>query len=161
VVHVTWTLVTFARAVPLPFDTTQFCVGLEGCVRTVTLYALPLTIAVENVKVVALALTDRLSPPLFCNANPEPVRPETVPPMLYVTGAGLVLEPPQDTRMTKASAARIEVATRRAISVLERTFFFILDTVGYLLLDPLGSGPSASSTITTLDELKAQFNVRA
>jgi hypothetical protein len=82
VVHVTWTLVTFALAVPLPFVTTQFCAGFEGCVRTVTLYAAPLAMAVVNVKVVAPALTDKLLPPLSCNTSPVPVRPETLPPMV-------------------------------------------------------------------------------
>jgi hypothetical protein len=37
VVQVTCMFVTFALAVPLPLATTHACVGLEGCVRTVTL----------------------------------------------------------------------------------------------------------------------------
>ncbi len=35
--------------VPKPLVTPQVCAGPEGCVRTVTLYVLPLAMAVENV----------------------------------------------------------------------------------------------------------------
>ena len=69
--------------------------------------------------------------------------------------------PPQDTEMAKESATRIEVTTRRAMSVLERTASASFDTAGYLLLDSLGSRPHASNRITTPDELNAQFNVHA
>ena len=85
--HATCTFVTFPFAVPLPFVTVQTCTGPEGCVSTLTLYALPGATAVENVNEVAPDATERLFPPLFCNTNPDPVRPEIVPPIVYVVVA--------------------------------------------------------------------------
>src|SRR6266851_1133344 len=43
---------------------------------------LPVASVVANVKP-PLAVTDRLSPPLFCNTT-VPVRPATVPPMVFL-----------------------------------------------------------------------------
>lgn len=49
----------------------------------------------DVVKVKApFALTGRLLPPLFCNTNPVPKRPETVPPIVSVVGGGGVDVPP-------------------------------------------------------------------
>ncbi len=39
---------------------------------------------VVNAKLVALALTGRLLPPLSCNTSPVPERPDTAPPIVYV-----------------------------------------------------------------------------
>src|SRR5579863_9867288 len=88
--------------------TTQFCAGLEGCVRTVTLYAPPLLTAVLKVKL-PLVVMERLSPPLSCNTSPVPERPETVPPMVNVVGVGggvlpPELPPPQAESNIKAAA---------------------------------------------------------
>ncbi len=82
--QVTGMPVTFAKAVPLPMVTTQFCAGLEGCVRTVTAYVVPLAMAVAKVKL-PFALTGRLSPPLSSSTRPVPERPETATPIVYVT----------------------------------------------------------------------------
>jgi hypothetical protein len=70
-------VVTFVVAVPLPFVTKQVCP--EGCVRTVTAYAAPLSRALEKVKL-PLVETDKLLPPLSCKTSPEPVSPDTFPP---------------------------------------------------------------------------------
>src|SRR5215469_7715885 len=78
--QVTVTLVTLAVAVPNPLVTTQVCVGLLGCVRTVTLYAPGTSVAKVNC-CAPVPVTVRLSNPIFCNTNPEPVRPFTVPAM--------------------------------------------------------------------------------
>jgi hypothetical protein len=80
-VHVIWTVVTLAVAVPLPLTTVQVCEGLEGGVATVTLKALPVATAVGKVKG-PLAEIVRLSPVLFCRTIPVPVIPVTVPPMV-------------------------------------------------------------------------------
>src|SRR3981081_1276634 len=80
-VHVVWTFVTLAVAVPLPLTTVQVCDGLEGGVATVTLKALPVATGVGKVKV-PLAVIERLSPVLFCRTIPVPVSPVTVPPMV-------------------------------------------------------------------------------
>ena len=74
--------VTFALAVPLPLVTAQVSAGLEGCVRTVTLYVPPLGIGVLNANDVAPDATARLFPPLSCSTSPEPERPEIVPPIV-------------------------------------------------------------------------------
>jgi hypothetical protein len=79
-VHVIWTVVTLAVAVPLPLTTVQVCEGLEGGVATVTLKGLPVATAVGKVKG-PLAEIVRLSPVLFCRTIPVPVIPVTVPPM--------------------------------------------------------------------------------
>jgi len=84
VVQATWTLVTFAVAVPLPLVTAQVSAGLDGCVRTVTLYVPPLGIGVLNVKAVAAEATATLLLLLSCSTKPEPERPEIVPPIVYV-----------------------------------------------------------------------------
>ena len=73
VVQVTWTFVTFEFAVPLPFVTRQVCAGLDGCVSTVTLYALPPARGWLKVNAVAPEVTDRLLPPLSCSTSPLPV----------------------------------------------------------------------------------------
>ena len=80
VVHVTCTLVTFAVAVPLPFATVQFCAGFDGCVATVTAYALPLAIAFGKAKF-PFALTASVAP-LLASIRPVPDNPETVPPIV-------------------------------------------------------------------------------
>ena len=82
--HVTATLVTFPVAVPLPLATEQVCTGFVGCVKTVTMYAPPLGICVLKVNDVAPAAMVRLLVPLSCRTRPVPVRPEIVPPMVYV-----------------------------------------------------------------------------
>jgi hypothetical protein len=105
-VQATCTVVTFPVAVPLPFETLQFCVGLEGCVETVTLYVAPLLSGVEKVKL-PLLLTEKLLPPLSCRVSPVPAKPETVPPIVYVTGGGV---PPLELLLLHA--IRQDVATR-------------------------------------------------
>jgi hypothetical protein len=83
--QVTITDVTLADAtVPLPFPTVH--VWPVGCVNTVTAYALPLEIAVENVNEPAL-LALRLLPPEFCRTT-VPLIPDIVPPMVWVVGVG-------------------------------------------------------------------------
>src|ERR1700677_112886 len=82
--QVTTTVVTFVLPTnPPPFATSQFCVGLEGCVKIVTLYPDPAAIAVAKVKL-PLLLMVRLSPRLSCNTSPDPVRPVTVPPIVNI-----------------------------------------------------------------------------
>jgi hypothetical protein len=76
--QVTWILVTLAKALPLPALTTQVCVGLEGCVFTVTTYAPPLAMDVLKVNG-PLAVMARSSPPLSSRMSPVPLRPITVP----------------------------------------------------------------------------------
>src|SRR4029077_12461186 len=83
VVQATATEVTLAEAVPLPLVTTQLCDGLLGWVSTVTAYAEPTFTAVLNVKF-PVAVTDKLSPPLFCSTRPVPASPVTAPPMVTV-----------------------------------------------------------------------------
>ena len=69
----------------LPLVTLQVCDGLVGCEDAVTLYALPLAMAVAKVKL-PLAVTFRLSPLLSCSTSPLPDRPDTEPPTVYVPG---------------------------------------------------------------------------
>jgi len=71
VVQATWTFVTFAVAVPLPLVTAQVSAGLDGCVRTVTLYVPPLGIGVLNVKAVAAEATATLLLLLSCSTKPN------------------------------------------------------------------------------------------
>ena len=79
VLQATATLVTLPVTVPLPLVTVQVWVGFVGCVRTVTLYVLPLGICVLNVNEVAPAAMVRLLVPLSCRTRPVPARPEMVP----------------------------------------------------------------------------------
>ena len=85
VVQATATFVTFAPAiVPLPFVTVQVCVGLDGCVPTVTAYAAALARPVGNVKA-PLAETGSVCAPAFNdNTRPLPDKPLTVPPTVKV-----------------------------------------------------------------------------
>jgi hypothetical protein len=64
---------------PLPFVTVQRWAGLTGCVNTVTSYASPMLIVEENLNAPFDGICS-VSEPLFCNASPEPVRPNTSPP---------------------------------------------------------------------------------
>jgi hypothetical protein len=74
--------VTLAVAVPVPAATTQVCDGLLGCEKTVTAYAPPLAIEVENVKG-PFAMTVRLLALLSCRTTDSPVAsPLTVPPIV-------------------------------------------------------------------------------
>src|SRR5579885_3213351 len=68
-IQTTWTFVTFAVAVPLPLFTVQFCVGLPGCVETVTLYVLPPATAVANVNG-PFRVSLSVSVLLFCSETP-------------------------------------------------------------------------------------------
>jgi hypothetical protein len=81
--HATATVTTFAVAVPLAPVTVQVSAGLVGCVTTVTAYASPLATAVANVNA-PFAVTGKLSPPLSASTKPVPVKPVTVPPIVYV-----------------------------------------------------------------------------
>jgi hypothetical protein len=74
------TFVTLPLAVPLPLLTEQY--NPVGCVNTVTVYVAPLLIAMGKVNVVAPFATDKLLPALFCNTNPNAVRPVIVPPIV-------------------------------------------------------------------------------
>src|SRR5882757_5203584 len=99
----------------------QVCPGLEGCVRIFTVYDTPLERAVANVKlaapVVPEVVTVRLSPPLFCNTNPDPSSPVTVPPIVKVL--------PQVTWMLETLA--------RAFPVAGLTTQFCLGVEGWVL----------------------------
>lgn len=70
--------------VPDPFVTVHVCVA--GCVKTVTLYGLPVTIGTEKLNP-PLLLRERLSAPLFCRIT-VPLSPPTVPPTM---NAGIVV----------------------------------------------------------------------
>ncbi len=72
------TLVTLAVAVPEPLATWQVCVGLLGCVLTVTLYVPGTSVANVNC-CVPVPVTGRSSKPLFCKTSPVPLKPLTVP----------------------------------------------------------------------------------
>src|SRR4029077_6015262 len=101
------TLVTLAVANPEPLVMLQICVGLVGCVSTVTLYEPPKVNAVWNVNwTVPVPVTVKLSPPLFCNANPAPLRPVTVPPIVTVAAAQVTV-----TEVTFAVAVPVPPAT--------------------------------------------------
>ncbi len=76
-VQVTVTFVTFAVAVPWLLATVHCCVGIDGCVPTVTSYIAPAATAVLNANA-PLALTARVSAP-FLSVRPFPDRPLTVP----------------------------------------------------------------------------------
>src|SRR5258708_5253442 len=77
------TLPTLPLTVPLPLTTEQVCTGVLGCVRMVTAYVAPARRGVAKVKfTLPVPLTVRLSPPLSCNVNPVPMRPETEPPIV-------------------------------------------------------------------------------
>ena len=77
VLQATAMLVTFPLTVPLPFVTVQVCVGFVGCVRTVTLYALPLGTPVKLNAVAPDAMVCVV--PLFSSCRPVPASPEIVP----------------------------------------------------------------------------------
>ena len=101
------TLVTLAVANPEPLVMLQICVGLVGCVSTVTLYEPPKVNGVWNVNwTVPVPVTVKLSPPLFCNANPAPLRPVTVPPIVTVAVAQVTA-----TEVTFAVAVPVPPAT--------------------------------------------------
>ena len=62
------------------------------------------------------ASTERLFASLFCNTSPEPDKPVTDPPMVYVTGGGVTvvgegsaftLVPPQPVREIAVSMANV------------------------------------------------------
>ncbi len=72
--------------VPVPPVTVQVCVGIVGCVLTVTANAEPVVSAVANVKVPS-ALMARSSPPLSSSTSPPPARPITLPPTANLAGA--------------------------------------------------------------------------
>src|SRR5437762_5445131 len=115
VLQVIWTLVTLADAVPLPPETVQVCVGLEGGVETATLKVPPLATAVLKVKA-PLPLTVRLSPPLFCSTIPVPVMPVTVPP--FVKGP-VPPPPPPPPGLPPPELGRPLHAARRRAAVIE------------------------------------------
>src|SRR5208283_3901615 len=69
-------------AVPDPLVTVHVCVGLVGCVCTVTLYA-PLTKVLNVNCTVPVPLMVSVSVPLSANTNPVPLSPVTVPPIVY------------------------------------------------------------------------------
>src|SRR5260221_11097467 len=78
---------TLPWTVPLPLTTVQVFTGRLGCVRMVTAYVAPGRRGVAKGKfTLPVPLTARLSPPLSCNVNPEPRRPET-DPLIKKTGA--------------------------------------------------------------------------
>src|SRR5260221_12405194 len=78
---------TLPWTVPLPLTTVQVCTGVLGCVRMVTAYVAPARRGVAKEKFTLPGpLTRRLSPPLSCNVNPKPRRPETEP-LIKTTGS--------------------------------------------------------------------------
>jgi hypothetical protein len=84
IAQVICTLVTFALTRPLALVTVQSSAGLPVCAATVTAYAESPGMAVAKVKD-PFVPTLRLSAPLSCSTSPEePVRPLTVPLMVYV-----------------------------------------------------------------------------
>ena len=110
VVQVTATEVTLApEALPVPAATRQSWFGPLGWVETVTAYAPVPAIEVGNVKLVALAATTRLSPPLFCRTRPVPASPETVPPTVTLAAAVVVQE--TATLVTLALAVPLPLET--------------------------------------------------
>lgn len=81
---------------------------------------------VENVKA-PLVVTVRLLPLLSCKTSPVPERPETVPPIVYVAGVGVVggaedeeLPPPQEVRQKEANTSN------------KKKQVFILDSIANL-----------------------------
>ena len=87
VVHATCTLVMSAVGLlPLPPVTAQVWAGVVGCVCTVTVQLLALSIVCVKVKL-PLAATGSTSPLLDISLSPVPARPETVPPRWIGTGA--------------------------------------------------------------------------
>ena len=76
------TLIIFAVAiVPVFFVGVHVWLGLIGCVSTVTEYAAPSARVLVKVND-PFAVTARSLEPLFCNTNPVPVSPVTLPPTL-------------------------------------------------------------------------------
>src|ERR1035437_5839093 len=69
--HVIWIFPTLAIAVPLPLVTVQVCVGDFGWVAIVTLYVVPMAMAVLKVNGLLVKIV-RASPPLFCRTRPVP-----------------------------------------------------------------------------------------
>jgi hypothetical protein len=105
VVQETVTL-TLAVTVPLAVPVAaQVCVGLLGCVKTVTAYVPPLAMVVANARV-PFAVTVSLSVALSARTSPVPVSPLTV--TLIVKGPpvppppvpfGIELQPTTNTKI--------------------------------------------------------------
>src|SRR5580704_8071821 len=105
--------------VPEPLRTVQVCVGLEGCVITVTEYAALLSSRVPKTKV-PLPLKLRESPPFSCSTKPEPLNPVTVPPTVY-------LAPPVMGQPDKTSAAAPSAAVSNLFTFLSgKSYNFLL-----------------------------------
>ena len=82
VVQLTVTALALAATLlPLPPVTPQVCVGLLGCVVTVTAKEPPLLMVVRKTKTPFL-LIGSVSLPLSSSTNPLPASPETVPPIV-------------------------------------------------------------------------------
>ena len=78
------TVLTLAlTTVPVPPTTLQVWVGPDGWVLMVTAKLVPLSIAVGKTKL-PVGPSTRSSPPLFCSTMLLPVRPTTLPPMVYL-----------------------------------------------------------------------------
>src|SRR5882672_3269349 len=106
-VQLTCTLLMFEFAAPLPFTTEHTCAGFLGWARTVTTYAVPGLTGVVNVKgTFPVPETAKLSPPLFCTTNPDPMRPETEPPIVRPVVPQLI-----KTLVTLAAAVPAAFAT--------------------------------------------------
>jgi hypothetical protein len=93
VLQLTVTVVTLFVAVPAAFAIEQNCDGAVGCAATVMLYVVPASTLVLNVNA-PLAVTARLSPPLFCSISPEPESPAMVPPTVTLPGGCCCPVPP-------------------------------------------------------------------
>src|SRR6187549_3341516 len=83
---------------PALFVARQACVGVFGCMTTMTLYDAPLGNDVGNLNGPLAAMLST-SPPLFCSCRPAPFRPVTVPPIensvvTQLTNTLLTFSPP-------------------------------------------------------------------
>jgi hypothetical protein len=148
VVHVIWTFVTVAVAVPLPLTTVQVCAGLEGAVATVTLKALPLATGVGKVKG-PLAEIVRLSPVLFCRTIPVPVIPLTVPPMVKLPEPPDPPDPPEPPEPGGCFRPLQEARTSAAITTWTNHKNFVAGFIDALLLS-FFDDPTRSSKLLHL-----------
>jgi hypothetical protein len=139
VVQVTATEVTFAVAVPVPPATVHVCDGLLGWVPTVTAYAPPFATAVWKVNetdVPVPGVMVSLSVPLSIKTKPVPVKPVTVPPIVYVAVVGGVVLPPPPPLLppgmplheARISAVRVMLARANIFlaGIIEILFSFVL-----------------------------------
>src|SRR5882757_9249076 len=101
--------------VPEPLWTVQVCVGFDGWVLTVTEYAL--LVLTPDLKVKApLAVTLRSLPELSWSTSPDPRRPVTIPPTLYLPSSRHDVMPTTAAQMTRYVKAFIDISDAVASS---------------------------------------------